>query len=167
MRLVLTNLTYKEVKPKIKELVDTLFKRVPAGVGSEGFLKINKQQFKEVVEEGAGWCIREGYGWEEDLERTELNGKADWADNSKISSKAIERGFSQIGTLGSGNHYLEIQVVKPENIFDNALAKKWGLFPNQIVIMFHCGSRGFGHQIGTDYLQLFLSVMERKYGIKI
>jgi len=167
MRLVLTNLTYNDVKPHLKTLVDKLFDRVPAGVGSSGFVKLTKDQFRKVVTEGTEWCVDNGYAWKEDLERTELNGKADWADVSKVSSKAVERGFSQIGTLGSGNHYLEIQVVKEENIFDKELAKKWGLFPNQIVIMFHCGSRGFGHQIGTDYLQLFLSVMERKYGIKI
>ncbi len=167
MRLVLTNLTYQDVKPHLKTLVDKLFDRVPAGVGSTGFVKLSKDQFRKVVVDGSEWCIENGYGWNEDLERHELNGRADWADVSKISSRAIERGFNQIGTLGSGNHYLEIQVVKPENIFDEKLAKKWGLFPNQIVIMFHCGSRGFGHQIGTDYLQLFLSVMEKKYGIKI
>jgi len=167
MRLVLTSLTYNDVKPHLKTLVDKLFDKVPAGVGSSGFVKLTKDQFRKVVVEGAEWCVDNGYAWKEDLERTELNGKADWADVSKVSSKAVERGFSQIGTLGSGNHYLEIQVVKEENIFDKELAKKWGLFPNQIVIMFHCGSRGFGHQIGTDYLQLFLSVMEKKYGIKI
>ncbi|MBU5537507.1 MAG: RtcB family protein [Candidatus Aenigmatarchaeota archaeon] len=167
MRLVLTNLTFKDVQPHLKTLVNKLFERVPAGVGSTGFVKLTKDQFRKVVEEGAEWCIENGYGWEEDLERTELNGKADWADVSKISSKAIERGFNQIGTLGSGNHYLEVQIVKPENIFDEKLAKKWGLFPNQVVVMFHCGSRGFGHQIGTDYLQTFLPIMERKYGIKI
>ena len=167
MRLVLTNLTFKDVQPHLKTLVDKLFDRVPSGVGSTGFVKLTKDEFRKIVVDGTEWCVKNGYGWEQDLERTELNGRADWADVSKISSRAIERGFNQIGTLGSGNHYLEIQHVKPENIFDEKLAKKWGLFPDQIVIMFHCGSRGFGHQIGTDYLQLFLSVMERKYGIKI
>src|SRR3989338_1811499 len=167
MRLVLTNLTFKDVQPHLKTLVDKLFDRVPAGVGSSGFVKLTKDQFRKVVTEGTEWCVEKGYAWKEDLERTELNGRSDWADVSKVSSKAVERGVNQIGTLGSGNHYLEIQVVKEENIFDKELAKKWGLFPNQIVIMFHCGSRGFGHQIGTDYLQLFLSVMEKKYGIKI
>ncbi|TAL47260.1 RtcB family protein, partial [archaeon] len=101
-----------------------------------------------------------------DLERTEENGRMD-TDISKISDKAIKRGFNQIGTLGSGNHYLEIQYVKAENIFDEKTAKAFGIFPNQVVVMWHCGSRGFGHQIATDYLQTFLSVMERKYGIKV
>ena len=96
-----------------------------------------------------------------------MGGRADWADNTKISRKAVERGYTQIGTLGSGNHYLEIQWVKPENIKDERIAKKWGIFPDQIVIMYHCGSRGMGHQVATDYLQVFLNVMQRKYGIKI
>ncbi|MEK6909888.1 MAG: RtcB family protein, partial [Candidatus Aenigmatarchaeota archaeon] len=84
------------------------FDRVPAGVGSSGFMKLTKPEFKKVVEEGTEWCVENGYAWKEDLERTELNGKADWADVSKVSAKAVERGFNQIGTLGSGNHYLEI-----------------------------------------------------------
>ncbi len=138
MRLVLTNLTYDDVKPHLKTLVDNLFQRVPAGVGSTGFVKLSKDEFRKAVEDGAHWAIEKGYGWKEDLERTELNGKAEWADNKKISNRVVERGFNQIGTLGSGNHYLEIQVVKPENIMDEKLAKKWGLFPNQIVVMFHC-----------------------------
>jgi len=167
MRLVLTNLTYDEVKPKLKSLVDNFFERVPAGVGSTGFVKLTKAEFKNVVEEGAEWAVRKGYGWEEDLERTEENGRMRGADASKCSDKSIQRGFNQIGTLGSGNHYLEIQYVKPENIFDGKIAREWGIFPNQVVLMFHCGSRGFGHQVATDYLQVFLSVMERKYGIKV
>jgi tRNA-splicing ligase RtcB len=168
MRLVLTSLTYNEVMPHLKPLVDGLYRRVPAGVGSRGFLDISKEKFRdEVTVEGAQWAVRKGFGWKEDLERTELLGRADWADSSKISHKSVERGFNQIGSLGSGNHYLEIQWVKPENIFNENLARKWGLFPDQIVVMFHCGSRGFGHQVATDYLMLFLSVMESKYGIKI
>ncbi|RMG44873.1 MAG: RtcB family protein [Acidobacteria bacterium] len=168
MRLVLTNLTYEEVKPHLRELVDKLFQRVPAGVGSTGFVRISHDEFREVVEQGARWCIKNGYGWPEDLERTEEGGCIAGADASKISQKAIERGYKQIGTLGSGNHYLEIQVAKPENIFDRQLAEAFGItLPNQVVIMFHCGSRGFGHQVATDYLQVFLKVMEAKYGIKI
>ncbi|MEK6576010.1 MAG: RtcB family protein [Nitrospirota bacterium] len=168
MRLVLTNLTFDDVKPHLKELVDILFQRVPAGVGSKGFLKISKEQFREVIAKGARWCVNEGYGWREDLERTEENGCIEGADPSKISERAVDRGYNQIGTLGSGNHYLEIQVAKPEYIFDPELAHAFGItIPNQVVIMFHCGSRGFGHQVATDYLQVFLKVMEKKYGIKI
>lgn len=168
MRLVVTNLTYDDVKPYIKQLVDRLYERVPAGVGSKGFVKLSQMEFRKVMEKGARWCIENDYGWEEDLEMTEENGCIKGADASTISEKAIERGFNQIGTLGSGNHYLEIQIAKPENIFDRPLAEKMGItIPNQVVVMFHCGSRGFGHQVATDYLQIFLKVMESKYKIKI
>ena len=167
MRLVLTNLTYRDVEPKIKSLVDNLFERVPAGVGSKGFVKLTASEFKEAVEQGGKWCVEKGYGWEDDLKKTEEDGCMKDADSKKISDRAVSRGLNQIGTLGSGNHYLEIQVVKEENIFDKEAAKKLGLFPEQVVLMFHCGSRGFGHQVATDYLQIFLKVMESKYGIKI
>ena len=167
MRLVRTDLTFDEVKPKLKELIEKLFKKVPSGVGATGFVKISKDEFKKVVEEGSRWAVEHGYGWEEDLKRTEENGCMEGADVNKISQRAITRGYDQIGTLGSGNHYLEIQVVKEENIFDKEAAKKLGIFPNQVVVMFHCGSRGFGHQIATDSLNVFLNVMESKYKIKI
>lgn len=168
MRLVVTNLTYADVKPHLKQLVDRLYQRVPAGVGSTGFLKISKEEFRQVVEQGGRWCVERGYGWEEDLALTEENGCLSGADASKISQKAIDRGFNQIGTLGSGNHYLEIQVARRENIMDEALARHFGIgIPDQVVVMFHCGSRGFGHQVATDYLQTFLKVMETKYGIRI
>jgi tRNA-splicing ligase RtcB (3'-phosphate/5'-hydroxy nucleic acid ligase) len=168
MRLVLTNLTHDEVKPHLRDLVDRLFVRVPAGVGSSGFVKLSQDEFRHVVERGAHWCVKNGYGWNEDLERTEENGCIKGADSSKISNKAVERGYKQIGTLGSGNHYLEIQVAKSENIFSPELARAFGItMPDQVVVMFHCGSRGFGHQVATDYLQIFLKVMEKKYGIRI
>ena len=168
MRLVLTNLTLDEVKPHLRALVDRLFERVPAGVGSAGYLKISQDEFRNLVEQGARWCVRRGYGWQEDLERTEEQGCIRGADASKISLKSVERGFKQVGTLGSGNHYLEIQVARPDNIYDQKLAEVFGFtVPEQVVVMFHCGSRGFGHQVATDYLRSFLKVMESKYGIKI
>lgn len=167
MRLIRSNLTIKEVKPKFKQLVDLLFKMVPAGVGRKGFVKISKDEFAEVVTKGVNWCIDNGYGWKEDLEHIEENGCIKNADASKVSDRAKNRGIHQLGTLGSGNHYLEIQVVKEENIHQPEIAKKFGIDKNdQIVIMIHCGSRGFGHQIGTDYLKKFLEVMP-KYGIEI
>ena len=168
MRLVTTNLTYDDVKPHLVELLDKFSTRVPAGVGSTGFLKISRNEFRKVVEQGARWCVKNGYGWEEDLELTEENGCIEGADSSKISEKAIDRGHNQIGTLGSGNHYLEIQVARRENIIDPESARRFGItIPDQVVVMVHCGSRGFGHQVATDYLQLFLKVMESKYGIRI
>jgi len=167
MRLVTTNLTFKDIQPKLKELVNEFFQTVPSGVGAKGFVKINHSQFNEMMSEGSKWCIENGYGWKEDLERTEGNGKIDWADQSKVSDKAKQRGINQIGTLGSGNHYLEVQVASAANIIDEELASKFGIHtPDQVVIMVHCGSRGFGHQIGTDYLRIFDSAM-KKYNIPV
>jgi len=167
MRLVRTNLTYDEVRPRLRELTDKLFAAVPAGVGSTGFLKLSRKEFRKVVEEGSRWCIARGYGWNEDLDLTEDNGCTPGADSAAVSERAVDRGFNQIGTLGSGNHYLEIQVVHDANIFDRRLAEEFGLADGRIVVMYHCGSRGFGHQVATDYLRLFLSVMESKYHIRI
>ena len=167
MRVIRTNLTIDDVEPRLVDIVDRLFERVPSGVGCKGFVKTDAATFRKIVEEGANWAVDQGFGWKEDLGSTELYGKAEGADNRTVSDKAVKRGKDQIGTLGSGNHYLEIQHVRPENIVDEKLAKKWGIFENQIVVMFHCGSRGFGHQVATDYLNLFLSVMQSKYGIKI
>jgi tRNA-splicing ligase RtcB len=168
MRLVLTSLTYEEVQPHLRDLVDRLFARVPSGVGCAGFIKITQDEFRRMVERGSRWCVKNGYGTEEDLKFTEEEGCIAGADASKVSQKAVDRGYRQIGTLGSGNHYLEIQVAKTENIFNRELAQAYGItIPNQVVLMFHCGSRGFGHQIATDYLQLFLKSMASKYGIRI
>ncbi|HEY7000895.1 MAG TPA: RtcB family protein [Candidatus Udaeobacter sp.] len=168
MRLVITNLTVDDVRPHLHQIVDRLYERVPAGVGSHGFLKLSHHDFRDLVEQGARWCVERGYGWEDDLEVTEENGCISGANASKISERAVERGFNQVGTLGSGNHYLEVQVARPEDVRDKELAEKFGItIPNQVVVMFHCGSRGFGHQVATDYLQRFLKVMESKYGIKV
>lgn len=168
MRLVTTNLQYEEVLPHLHQLVNGLFKRVPTGVGCRGFIRLSQDEFREAIEQGAPWCIKRGYGWPEDLLATEEQGRIDGADADRVSERAVERGYKQLGTLGSGNHYLEIQVVRPENIVDPKLARAFGIsIPNQVVIMFHCGSRGFGHQVATDYLRLFLEIMESKYGIRI
>jgi tRNA-splicing ligase RtcB (3'-phosphate/5'-hydroxy nucleic acid ligase) len=168
MRLVVTNLTYDEVKPNLRHLVDTLFTRVPSGVGSSGFVKLSREEFRTVAEMGSRWCLKHGFARPEDLEMTEEGGCFAGADANAVSEKAVERGIDQIGTLGSGNHYLEIQVARPEHIYDEKIATTFGFTrPNQVAIMFHCGSRGFGHQVATDYLKLFLAVSEKKYGIKV
>ena len=167
MRLIKTDLTYDEVKPKLKLLVDTLFKMVPSGVGGKGFARLNRYQFKEVMTDGVKWCVDNGYGWKEDLDRIEENGQIKGADPSNVSDRAIGRGMNQLGTLGSGNHYLEIQVANKENIYDKQIAKAFGITKDgQVVIMIHCGSRGFGHQVASDYLETFEPVM-KKYGIKV
>ncbi len=163
MRLVTTNLTLNDVQPKLKELVDEMFKQVPAGVGSSGFVKLDRKELEQVMIKGAKWAVEKGYGWPEDLERIEDFGAISWADPTCVSDRAVKRGCEQLGTLGSGNHYLEIQVAKKENIFDTELAKAMGIVKeDQIVVMVHCGSRGFGHQIGTDYLKIFIDVMKRE-----
>ena len=168
MRLVLTNLSHDEVRPHLRNLVDRLFQRVPCGVGSKGFIKLPRGEFRTLLEKGSKWALQNGYGWPEDLELTEEEGCFPGADPEKVSERAIDRGFDQIGTLGSGNHYCEIQVARPDNIFDRELAVRLGFtIPDQVAVMFHCGSRGFGHQVATDYLQTFLKVMGPKYGIQV
>ncbi|MCL4372594.1 RtcB family protein [Candidatus Parvarchaeota archaeon] len=162
MRLIKTNLTLKEVKPKIKELIDTLFKMVPAGVGSNSpqmltkLKTLNKSDLKEIAEEGVEWTVRKGYATEEDKERIEEQGRVKSADFSEVSEEAFKRGKQQLGTLGSGNHYLEVQVVNKD--FDKGVANSLDLdvIKEQVVIMFHTGSRGFGHQIASDYIKKFL-----------
>ena len=165
MRLIRTDMTWDDIKDKLKPLVDTLFKLVPAGVGGHGTVKLTPQQHKEVMTDGTKWCVKNGYGWQEDIERTEDDGAIEGADPTKVSDSAVKRGAAGLGTLGSGNHYLEIQVVKKENIYDEKLAKALGIFPNQVCIMVHCGSRGFGHQICTDYVSNFKPKMQG-WGLK-
>jgi tRNA-splicing ligase RtcB len=168
MRLVRTDLTFDEVRDRVPELVDALYKRVPAGVGARGFLKLSNDDFRAVATQGARWCVAQGYGWPEDLQRIEEGGAIGGADPDCVSARALERGRQQVGTLGSGNHYLEIQVVHPEHVFEPQVAAAMGLDrPWQVVVMFHCGSRGFGHQIASDYVQSFLPLMQKKFGIEL
>jgi len=165
VRLIKTNLDIAEVQPKIKELIEVLFRLIPSGVGSTGFIKLKAAEFKEVMKKGVRWCVEKGYAYENDLERIEEYGSMAGANPDKVSDKALKRGIDQLGTLGSGNHYLEIQTVS--KIFNPSVAKVFGIEKEgQITVMDHCGSRGFGHQIGTDYLRLFDRAMP-KYGIKV
>ena len=156
VRILRTNLTYKEIKDKLEVLVNEIFRNVPAGVGETGKIKISFGQFREVVEEGMKWAIREGYGWNRDLYKVESYGTLENADLDVVSDIAIRRGIDQLGTLGSGNHFLEIQVV--DKIYDQEIAKVMGIEQeDQVTIMIHTGSRGFGHQIATDYLDYYYS----------
>ncbi|RLE40791.1 RNA-splicing ligase RtcB [Candidatus Woesearchaeota archaeon] len=159
-----TNLTLDEVKPKIKELVDELFARVPAGLGRRGEIRLSREEQFEVMKEGAKWVVEKGYGYEEDLDYIEENGRVDGAVPENVSETALKRERGQVGTLGSGNHYLEVQYV--DEIYDEKTAKAFGFERNQILVTLHCGSRALGHQIGTDYLKI-LAAASRKYGIKI
>ncbi|MBW3015386.1 RtcB family protein [Candidatus Woesearchaeota archaeon] len=164
VRTLKTNLTVKEVQPKIKELVDSLFNTVPAGLGSRGEIALKENEINDVMTLGSKWIIEKGYGTEEDLEYTEENGYVEGADPKNVSDLAIRREKKQVGTLGSGNHYLEMQVV--DEIFDEKIAKKFGLEKDQVIITLHCGSRALGHQIGSDYLKI-LADASRKYNIPI
>ncbi len=165
MRLITTNLKINEVKAKIDQLVDLLFDYVPAGVGAESSIKLKKTDLDKIMIEGAKYIVEQGLGWSNDLEAIEEKGMIKGANPERVSEKAYERGKYQLATLGSGNHYLEIQ--KVEKIFDEKKAKEFGIFSaDQIMIMFHCGSRGFGHQIATDYLRIFEKRLD-KYNIKV
>lgn len=162
MRLIRTGLTESEVRPKLRQLVDALFAAVPSGVGAKGFVRLSDADFTAVMVDGAAWGVAHGYGWPEDLDRIEGRGRLPGADPAQVSQRAIARGRDQLGTLGSGNHYLEIQVVRPGHLHEPALAKVFGIEAEaQVVVMLHCGSRGFGHQIGTDYLRTFVPAMPR------
>jgi tRNA-splicing ligase RtcB (3'-phosphate/5'-hydroxy nucleic acid ligase) len=152
VRVLTTNLTKEEVEPKIDEVLDELFKRVPCGVGKKSQLRLTQDQLDEVMINGAEWCVNNGYGVQEDLDNCESNGKLPGADPKKVSAKARGRGLGQLGTLGAGNHFLEIQYV--DQIYDAQVAKKFGITKkDQVIVMIHCGSRGFGHQICSDYLR--------------
>jgi tRNA-splicing ligase RtcB len=167
MRVLRTSLTEAEVRPRLPELVDALFAAVPTGVGARGFVRLDDASFADVMREGAGWCVRHGYGWPEDLEATEGGGCLPGADPAHVSARALARGREQLGTLGSGNHYLEVQVVPPGGVHDATVARAFGIEgPGQVLVMLHCGSRGFGHQVGTDYLRRFDAAM-RAYGIVV
>lgn len=165
VRLFTTPLNTADILPKIKQLVDELFQAIPSGVGAKGFIKITPQELKDVMVKGANWAVEKGFGQSQDLENTEDHGVLLGAKPDCVSDRAVERGLGQLGTLGSGNHYLEVQ--KVGKIFDLPIANSLGIEQeNQVVVTFHCGSRGFGHQIGTDYLRIFASAME-KYGIRV
>ncbi len=167
MRLLRTTLTEAEVRPRLKELVAALFAAVPTGVGARGFVHLSEKEFREVMVEGSGWCVRRGLGWPEDLITTEGGGRLPGANPADVSARAVARGVDQLGTLGSGNHYLEIQVVSEHGIHAARTATAFGIDgPGQVLVMMHCGSRGFGHQIGTDYLRTFDQAM-RGWGLAV
>ncbi len=165
INLIRTNLTLKEVEDKMEQLISELFKKIPVGVGSKGKLKLTKEGLDEVLVKGVDWAIDNGYGTQEDKNHLEEKGRMEGADPSKVSNLAKKRGMQQLGTLGAGNHFLEIQ--KVSNIFDEKTAKQWGIKnQDQVMIMLHCGSRGLGHQVATDYLKIQEKAV-KKYNIKV
>ena len=165
VRLLRTNLTEKEAKPKIKELINQLFNNVPSGLGSEGKIRLSERDMDNVLVKGAKWAVEHGFGTPRDLEVTEEGGCLKGADPSKVSVKAKKRGTPQSGTLGSGNHFLEVQVVR--EIYDRASAKVMGIDEiGQVLFLIHTGSRGLGHQVCDDYLRVMEEAV-RRYGINI
>lgn len=165
VKLVRTDLSVKDVKDNVRLLVDTIFDNVPSGVGEKGKLRLTVGQIDDVLDGGAEWAVAQGYGWEDDLRSSEENGRMRTADSSKVDTKAKQRGAPQLGTLGGGNHFLEIQ--KVDRIFDEVAAKAFGIHSaDQIMVSIHSGSRGCGHQIASDYIRVMEGAL-RKYNIAV
>ena len=166
VRLLTTNLSEKDVQPKLRKLADIIFRNVPSGLGSRRKdFQISPSELDRIVTEGVPRIVEQGFGWPEDVKHCEENGHMSLADPSRVSSTAKKRGLTQIGTLGSGNHFLEVQ--KVDKIYDPETAKAFGItHEGQVTVMIHCGSRGFGHQICSDYLRVAERAV-RKYGISL
>jgi len=165
VRLLRTNLTEKDVRPKLSQLLEAIFRNVPSGLGSKGKIRLNPAELDRVIVEGINWALERGYGWPEDREHCEEYGCMSGADPRNISPIAKKRGAPELGTLGSGNHFLEIQ--KVDRIFDPEKAKALGIREEgQVTVMIHTGSRGFGHQICSDYLRIMDRAV-RRYGITL
>ncbi|MDW8317659.1 MAG: intein-containing RctB family protein [Anaerolineae bacterium] len=162
VRLLASEIEEGELRPYLADLATALYHHVPSGVGEHGFLKLSEAEIDEVLRTGARWALKRGMARPEDLEHTEESGSMPGADPSKVSRKAKERGRDQIGTLGAGNHFAEVDVV--DAVFDREAAAAMGLFEGQVVVQIHCGSRGLGHQVCTDYVDAFQRVL-KKYGI--
>ena len=163
VRLLRSDLRFEDVKPRLGKLIDTMFSNVPSGVGVGGRIKLSNLQMDDVLATGARWAVTSGYGWEADLEVMEENGAMAGADPDRVSVEARKRGSDQLGTLGAGNHFLEIQ--KVDRIFDPETARIFGITETgQVTVMIHTGSRGCGHQIATDYLEVMRRA-QKKYGI--
>jgi tRNA-splicing ligase RtcB (3'-phosphate/5'-hydroxy nucleic acid ligase) len=152
VRVLRTNLDASDISSRIEDIMYKLYGSIPKGVGSKGTIKLAKKQMDKVFTLGAGWAVKQGYGWQEDIEYTEENGCMDGANPGYVSDQAYGRGHDQAGTLGSGNHFIEVQRVA--EIFDDKSATTMGLYQNQVVVMIHSGSRGLGHQVCSDYLRV-------------
>jgi tRNA-splicing ligase RtcB len=164
VRLLASTMSVDEVRSKIRELVNQLFRDVPSGAGRKGFIQVLYKDLNRVLSDGAAWMVENGYGLPEDLTHCEESGTMDGADPDAVSDQAKKRGLPQIGTLGSGNHFLEVQYV--ERVYESEVAQAMGLYENEVVVLIHSGSRGLGHQVCTDYLRDMGSAMKR-YGIEL
>jgi len=165
VRMIRTDLTADDVRPRIRDIVNEVFRNVPSGVGSSGGIrKLSRRELEEVMVRGTRWAVEHGYGTDDDTHRTEELGCMSGADPAAVSSKAVDRGMEQLGTLGSGNHFLEVDVVT--QIFSDKAARAFGLELGTVVLQVHCGSRGLGHQICEDYLSVMQRAMQ-KYGLRL
>ena len=164
VRLLRSNLNVNQVKPHLKNLINELFNSIPSGVGSEGAIKLTRSELDELLIEGVDWAIEHGYGYKQDSEVCEEKGRMKGANPESVSDTARKRGAPQLGSLGSGNHFLEIQQI--QEIFDENAAKVMGLEKGQITVLIHCGSRGFGHQVCSDYLR-YSEKSLKKYNIEL
>lgn len=164
MRLLGSSLSKEEVRPRLRELVLQLFRDVPSGTGREGYVKLSHADLEALLGQGARWMVEHGYGEEADVEFTESRGAIEAAEPAKVSDRARQRGRPQVATLGSGNHFLEVQFV--QRILDQEAAEALGLHEDQVVVLIHTGSRGLGHQVCTDYVQKMNAAMQ-KYGITL
>ncbi|MGQ0577949.1 MAG: RtcB family protein [Betaproteobacteria bacterium] len=164
VRCLHTGLTFEDLKPLQSRLADTLYRRIPAGLGSTGRLRLSETEMDSMLAGGAAWAVQRGYGRPEDLERTEERGQMRGGKTSAVSEQAKKRQRDEMGTLGSGNHYLEVQRVA--EIFNQTAAKAYGVREDEIVVSIHCGSRGLGHQIGTEFLKE-MAVAAKSYGIAL
>jgi tRNA-splicing ligase RtcB len=164
VRMLRTDLTLDDVKDKIKELTYALFNDIPSGVGSKGDIRVSEREEKEILVKGAGWAVAKGYGTQDDLECTEEYGAIQGADPQAVSDRAYERGKAQSGTLGSGNHFLEVQVI--DQLYDRELCDTLGLDLGQITVMIHSGSRGLGYQVCDDYVKSMVHCLQ-KYNINV
>jgi tRNA-splicing ligase RtcB len=165
VRLIATSIVREDVKGRVRDLVRALFRDVPSGLGSHGAIgKLRKRELEDVMVEGAGWAVKRGFGTDADLDRTEESGRLPLADPDNVGSRAVERGLDQVGTLGSGNHFMEVDVI--DEVYDDEAARAFGLQANAIAIQIHSGSRGFGYQICDDYLDTMQKAVE-KYAIAL
>jgi tRNA-splicing ligase RtcB len=164
VRLLATHLDRAEVDPYLADLATALYHNCPSGVGKGGSIQLKSGELEQLVETGARWALKRGFASESDLEHTEEGGCIEGADAGKVSERAKKRGQDQVGTLGAGNHFIEVDVV--DEVFDESAAQRTGLFPGQVAIQIHCGSRGFGHQVCTDYVNQFQPAI-RRYQIKL
>ncbi|MGD9014459.1 MAG: RtcB family protein [Candidatus Omnitrophota bacterium] len=164
IRLLKTNFQHDEIRNKIKDLVYVLFSDIPSGVGSKGDIRVSQREEREILVKGAGWAVSRGYGTQEDLECTEEKGAMSGADPLVVSERAYERGKAQSGTLGSGNHFLEIQVI--DQLYDRDICDELELTLGQITVMIHSGSRGFGYQVCDDYVKSMIRCLS-KYNINV